>query len=77
MNPSNYWVMNGHRLFPHDRAFEINKPFEVKAPADGRMEFEASDPSFAKLALVQALFLFGAVALFVRLRRSQTRSALT
>ncbi len=75
MNPSNYWVMNGQRLFPHDRAFEIDKPFQVKAPADGRLEFEASDPIFPKLAVMQALFLLGALAFFVALRRRQTRSA--
>ncbi len=75
MNPSNYWVMNGQRLFPHDRAFEIDKPFQVKAPADGRLEFEASDPIFLKLAVMQALFLLGAIALFLELRRRQTRSA--
>jgi hypothetical protein len=75
MNPSNYWVMNGRRLFPHDRAFEIDKPFQVKAPAGGRMEFEASDPIFVKLAVMQALFLLGAVALFRALGRGQPRRA--
>jgi hypothetical protein len=70
MNPSNYWVMNGQRLFPQDRAFEIEKPFRVTAPADGRMEFETSDPIFVKLAVMQALFFLAAVALFLRLRRN-------
>jgi len=27
----------------------------VKAPADGRTEFQASDPTFLKLAVMQAL----------------------
>ena len=69
INPSNYWKMNGVRLFPNDRAFEIEKPFRVTVPADGRMELEASDPNFGKLAILQAFFFLGAVALFFSAKR--------
>jgi hypothetical protein len=70
INPSNYWLMNGERLFPQYRAFEIEKPFQVTAPADGRMEFEVSDPIFKKLAVLQVLFALGAALLYRRARRA-------
>ncbi len=75
MNPSNYWTMNGRRLFPHDRAFEMDKVFQVKAPADGRMELRTSDPAFIKLAVMQALFAMAAVALYLAQRRVATTIA--
>lgn len=75
MNPSNYWIMNGNRLFPHDRAFEIDKPFQVKAPADGRMEFQTSDPAFVRLAIMQAVFALAAVGLYLYQRRVATTIA--
>jgi hypothetical protein len=76
INPSNYWSMNGKRLFPKYRAFEIDKPFQVTVPADGRMEFVASDPNWVKFAALQSALLFAAALLLLRLTRRASSPAL-
>jgi hypothetical protein len=70
INPSSYWVMNGQRLFPGYRTFEVDKPFLVKVPSGGRMEFVARDPNWVWFATGQAVFLLAAVLLFLKLRKT-------
>ncbi len=69
INPSSYWTMNGNRLFPDARAFEIDKPFQVTVPPGGRMVFRASDPGWKKFAVLQGLFALLAAASFFLLER--------
>ena len=73
INPSSYWIMNGQRLFPDYRTFEVDKPFLVKVPSGGRMEFVARDPNWVRFAVGQAVFLLAAVLLFLKLRKQSAR----
>jgi hypothetical protein len=65
INPSNYWLMNGERLFPTYRPFEIELPFSVKVPPGGRMEFIPRPPHWQGLFLAQGAFAVVALALFL------------
>ena len=73
VNPSNYWSMNGERLFPEDRAFEIHKPFTVKVPPGGRMELLPRPPHLPALLGLQALFAGAAGLLAWQLKRRPAR----
>jgi hypothetical protein len=70
INPSNYWLMNGHQLFPTYRPFEPNEPFSVIAPPSGTMELLPRPPHWQAYFLMQAGFAIIAVALWVSLRRT-------
>lgn len=63
VNPSNYWTMNGARLFPAARAFEVHDPFRVTVPTSGRMELLPRPPGLGVLLGLQALFAIGAAIL--------------
>jgi hypothetical protein len=76
VNPSNYWLMNGERLFPTVRPFEIDLPFTVKVPSGGRMELVPRPPHWQGLFLAQGAFAVAAVALFLGITRSTRRAVL-
>ena len=65
VNPSNYWLMNGQRLFPAYRPVEIEKPFTVTVPPGGRMEFLARPPRWPLYFLGQGAFVVATALLFV------------
>ena len=73
VNPSNYWLMNGERLFPEDRAFEISKPFTVTVPPGGRMELLPRPPHLRALLGLQALFALATALLARGLARRRGR----
>jgi hypothetical protein len=64
VNPSNYWLLNGQRLFPTFRAFEIDKPFQITVPPGGRMDLRARPPHWELFAAIQGLFGVAAAFLF-------------
>jgi hypothetical protein len=68
VNPSSYWLMNGRRLFPTDRAMEPEKPFTLVVPPSGRVELAARPPHLAILLLLQGVFALAAVLLFRQIR---------
>ena len=71
MNPSNYWTMNGERLYPDDKEIEIYRMFDLVVPPDGRVELRASPPHLNTFILIQAGFAVAALAIFFALRRSE------
>ena len=73
INPSNYWVMNGERLFPSYRPFEIEKPFQLVVPPSGRIELVARPPHWRLLALIQSLFAVATILLFQMLRKKEAK----
>jgi hypothetical protein len=73
MNPSSYWTMNGERLFPAAREFEIAMPFTVVVPASGEMDLRASPPGLLRICLIQALFALLAAALVLFSSRTRAR----
>ncbi len=73
-NPSSYWMMDGVRLFPAAREFEIAQPFTVVVPASGRVDLRAEPPGLSRALLVQSLCAALAVALFFVLRARDRRS---
>jgi hypothetical protein len=70
INPSSYWVMNGQRLFPNDRAMEPTLPFEVTVPSNGRIDLVARPPHLAALLLAQGCFAVLSLLLFRASRKS-------
>jgi hypothetical protein len=75
INPSNYWLMNGQRLFPAYRPVEIEKPFNVKVPPGGRMEFLASPPHWPLYFSLQGAFALAALIIFLSVSRSKGSGA--
>ena len=63
MNPSSYWTMNGERLFPGLREFEIAQPFTIVVPPSGEMDLRASPPGLARMIGIQAAFALLALLL--------------
>jgi hypothetical protein len=72
INPSNYWLMNGERLFPDARAFEIAMPFQVTMPESGRMELLPRPPHLGAILATQLAF---AAAAFLLARFARRRDA--
>ncbi|MGH7272044.1 MAG: hypothetical protein ACREJ3_16565, partial [Polyangiaceae bacterium] len=72
VNPSSYWLMNGERLFPAYRPFEIDKPFKVTVPPSGRMEFVPRPPHWRLFLAAQGAFAILAALLFWHVWRRRT-----
>ena len=73
MNPSSYWTMNGARLFPDAREFEIAQPFTVRVPPTGEMDLRASPPGLARMVTIQAVFALVALLLLLGASRRGAR----
>lgn len=69
VNPSNYWLLNGKRLFPDVRPIETDMPFQFRVPESGRVELVPRPPHLGLLVGLQAMFALAAVALYLLLAR--------
>jgi hypothetical protein len=54
INPGSYWQLNDRPLFPHDRAMEVHKPFEVTVPASGHIVLTIIPAGLRALVMAQA-----------------------
>ncbi len=68
VNPSNYWLLNGQRLFPQYRPFEVDKPFRITVPPTGRMDLRLRPPHWELFTAIQGLFVVASGFLFWLLR---------
>ena len=73
INPSNYWTMNGSRLFPTEKEFNIDGVFAVTVPPSGRMDLRARPPKMVKNLVLQGLFAALALAVYALLWRIARR----
>jgi hypothetical protein len=69
INPSNYWLLNGKRLFPDYRPIEPELPFRFRVPPSGKIELVPRPPHATELLLAQAAFALAALLLYLRLAR--------
>jgi hypothetical protein len=75
INPGSYWQLNGRTLFPHYRAVEVGKSFEVTVPASGHIVLTILPAGLRTLVIVQAgcaLLTFALAVGFARLDTSAT-----
>jgi hypothetical protein len=71
VNPGSYWLVNGVRYWPHWRATEPARPFQVWVPRSGLVDLRIDPPHVRLFLTIQAACAALAVALFCFLQQSR------